>query len=124
MKIVNYIFCLLFILFAALQYNDPDPYLWIPIYLYPATLCFLATRNKFPKNYYLGGIAFFSMYALYKLLDKNGVVDWIRFHNAAGIANTMKAEQPWVEESREFFGLLIIIIILVINYKKASIKRR
>ena len=101
-----------------MQYNDPDPYLWIPIYLYPAVLCFLATREKFYKNAYTGGFIFFSLYAVYKLLDQNGVVDWLRFHDAANIAATMKAEKPWIEESREFFGLAIILIVLFINYKK------
>ena len=50
MKLFNYLFVLIFISFAAVQYNDPDPYLWIPIYLYPAALCFLAASEKFNKN--------------------------------------------------------------------------
>ena len=118
MKLFNYLFVFIFISFAVVQYNDPDPYLWIPIYLYPAVLCFLAAREKFYKNAYTGGFIFFSLYAVYKLLDQNGVVDWLRFHNAANIAATMKAEKPWIEESREFFGLAIILIVLFINYKK------
>jgi hypothetical protein len=32
----------------------------------------------------------------------------------------MKAEKPWIEESREFFGLLIILIVLGINYIQKS----
>jgi len=35
----------------------------------------------------------------------------------------MKAEQPWIEESREFFGLIILIAVLGINYFVA-VKRR
>jgi hypothetical protein len=42
----------------------------------------------------------------------------LRFHDAANIAATMKAEKPWIEESREFFGLVIILIVLFVNYKK------
>ena len=118
MKRFNQLFVFIFILFAIVQYNDPDPYLWVPIYLFPAVLCFLATREKFYKNAYTGGFIFFSLYAVYKLLDQNGVIDWMRFHDAANIAATMKAEQPWIEESREFFGLAIILIVLFINYKK------
>ena len=118
MKLFNYLFVFIFILFAAVQYNDPDPYLWIPIYLYPGVLCFLAAREKFYKNAYTGGFIFYSLYAVYKLLDQNGVIDWMRFHDAANIAATMKAEKPWIEESREFFGLAIILIVLFINYKK------
>jgi hypothetical protein len=54
------------------------------------------------------------------MFDANGIVDWIQFHNASNIASTMKAEQPWVEESREFFGLVIILIVLGVNYSKKT----
>jgi hypothetical protein len=119
MKIFNYIFTFIFIVFAALQYNDPDPFLWIPIYLYPAFICFQEARNKkvFKELYQIGFIGFVP-YAIYKMFDTNGIIDWIKFHNASSIASTMKAETPWVEESREFFGLAIILIVMAINYKK------
>lgn len=35
-------FGLLFVLFAAFQYNDPDPEVWIPIYGLAAAACFMA----------------------------------------------------------------------------------
>ena len=41
-KIISLVFGLLFILFAALQYNDPDPQVWIPIYGLAAAACFMA----------------------------------------------------------------------------------
>ncbi len=119
MKIFNYIFTFIFIVFAVLQYNDPDPYVWIPIYLYPAFFCFQEARNKkVLKELYQIGFIGFVPYAIYKMFDTNGIIDWIKFHNASGIASTMKAETPWVEESREFFGLAIILIVMAINYKK------
>lgn len=36
MRYVNGFLCLVMLLFAAVQYNDPDFYLWVPIYLVPA----------------------------------------------------------------------------------------
>lgn len=36
------VFGLLFTLFAALQYNDPDPQVWIPIYGFAALACLMA----------------------------------------------------------------------------------
>ncbi len=120
MKFFNIIFMLVFILFAAVQYNDPDPYLWIPIYLYPAVLCYLAIQQKYPRVGYFIGFAIFGVYAMYKMFDENGVIDWIKYHQATSIASTMKAEQPWVEETREFFGLVIILIVLAINFRKGS----
>ena len=115
MKIFNIFFCFAFIVFAALQYNDPDPYLWVPIYLYAAALCFQPSRNKFYPKAYLIGIAVYAVYALYKVFDANGLIDWIQLHDAENIAETMKAEKPWVEESREFFGLVILIVVLAID---------
>ncbi len=121
MKFFNGFFVLVFILFAAVQYNDPDPYLWIPIYLYPAVLCYLKLKQKpINKKAYWVGFLIFGVYAIYKLFDTNGIVDWIKFHNATSIAATMKAEQPWVEESREFFGLVIILGVMAINYFRSK----
>ena len=122
MKIFNIFFCFVFIVFAALQYNDPDPYVWIPIYMYAAVLCWFAFRNKFYPGAYLLGIAVYAAYALYKVFDQNGLIDWINKHNAEDIAATMKAEKPWIEESREFFGLVILIVVLLIDYVYAKRK--
>jgi hypothetical protein len=120
MKVFNIIFIIVFILFAAVQYNDPDPYLWIPIYLYPAVLCYLAIKQTYPRIGYFIGFAIFGVYAIYKMFDENGVIDWIRYHQATSIATTMKAEQPWIEESREFFGLVIILVVLAINFSRSK----
>ena len=116
MKVFNIIFCLLFVFSAALQYNDPDPYLWIPIYMYGALLCWLAFRDKYYPKAYLIGIFIYLAYAIYLFFAKDGVLDWINKHNAEDIASTMKAEKPWIEETREFFGLIILIVVLVIDF--------
>ena len=124
MKIFNVIFCFTFIFFAALQYNDPDPYIWMPIYLYAAALCWLAFKNRFYPVAYLTGISMYFLYAVYKVFDTNGLIDWLTKHNAQNIAETMKAEKPWIEETREFFGLVILIIVLLIDYIYAKKKNK
>lgn len=40
-KSLSIIFGLLFVLFAAFQYNDPDPELWVPIYGFAAMACLM-----------------------------------------------------------------------------------
>ncbi|HRI22314.1 MAG TPA: transmembrane 220 family protein, partial [Panacibacter sp.] len=120
----NIFFCFAFIVFAALQYNDPDPYLWMPIYLYGAVLCLQAARNKFHPKAYIAGIVVYAAYALYKVFDANGLIDWINLHHAENIAETMKAEKPWVEESREFFGLVILIVVLLTDFFYAKKRRK
>jgi len=116
MKYFNLVFCIIFIFFAALQYNDPDPYVWIPIYMYAAILCWLAFRKKYYPRWYIAGIIVYAVYGGGLFFWKNGVLDWITKHHAANITETMKADQPWIEETREFFGLVILIIVLLIDY--------
>ena len=116
MRIFNLVFCLLFIFSAALQYNDPDPYIWVPIYMYGAVLCWYAFKDKYYPKAYLFGVIVYIVYAIGLFFWKNGVLDWVNKHHAEDIAATMKADKPWIEETREFFGLLILIVVLLIDY--------
>ena len=116
MKIFNLVFVVLFILFAALQYNDPDPYVWIPLYLFAAALCWFAFRQKFYPKLYLVAIAIYAAYAAYLFFSKDGMLDWIREHDSEDIAGEMKATKPWIEATREVLGLTIMIVVLLINY--------
>lgn len=116
LRVINIVFIVLFVIFAGLQYNDPDPYVWMPIYLYAAALCYYASKGKFYPKAYMLGIAIYLAYALYLFFDKSGVLNWALYHNRENIAETMKATKPWIEETREFFGLLIVISILSMNW--------
>ena len=42
MKYVNIVLCVLMVLFAGVQYNDPDAIFWIVVYLIPAAWAGLA----------------------------------------------------------------------------------
>jgi Transmembrane family 220, helix len=121
-KYINLSLGILFLFFAALQYNDPDPYIWIPIYVYGASLCLLAFRGRFFKIASLTGIVISLAYALFLFLDNDGVLSWATEHEAESLIQTMKATKPWIEESREFGGLLIVILALGMNYLKAGKK--
>ena len=124
MKVLNILFVLVFILSAALQYNDPDPYLWIPIYLYGAFLCYLAYKNKYNSSLYIIGLVFYIGYAFYLFFDKQGVLSWANEHDAESITQTMKATKPWIEETREFGGLLILALVLSVNLLAVRRKRQ
>ena len=115
MKVFNIIFIVFFVLFAALQYNDPDPYIWVSLYLFAAFLCYQSLRKRHQPVLYIAGLSIYVLYALYLLFDKTGVLNWMQEHDAENIAQSMKATKPWIEETREFFGLLIMIVVLLIN---------
>ncbi len=116
MKYLNLFFLLLFFSSAILQYNDPDPLLWIAIYLVPAWFSFQAMRNMFYPRAYIVTIVLLLFYALWLFFASDGVLNWINDHNSENIAGSMKATQPWIENTREFFGLLLIITSILINY--------
>jgi hypothetical protein len=117
LKILNIIFCILFVLFAAVQYNDPDPWLWIALYLYGAVLCYLAVRNRNYMVLNVAGLVIYSVYALYLFFSDSGVLSWMTEHDSENIAQGMKATKPWIEKTREFFGLMILITVIVLNMR-------
>jgi hypothetical protein len=115
MRVFNIIFTILFLVSAALQYNDPDPYLWIPIYLLGAYLCWSAYKGIHRRRLSIIAILIYTAYALFLFIDDNGVLSWARDHAAESLVQTMKADKPWIEETREFGGLVILIAVAVIN---------
>src|ERR1700741_2883265 len=115
-KWFNIVWVILFIIFAGLQYNDPDPYIWMPIYLYGSWICFEAAKGKYHPKAYLIGIIVYSVYAIYKVFDAYGVIDWLTKYHAESLVESMKAEKPWIEETREFGGLMILIIVIGIDW--------
>jgi len=116
MKAFNIVFIVLFVVAAALQYNDPDPYIWIPIYLYGALICYQALKKKFNLVLYFIGFLVYGAYALYLFFAKTGVLSWAMQHNAENIVKSMKATKPWIEETREFGGLFILLVVLLIDF--------
>lgn len=116
MIIINIIFCIAFLGFAYVNLNDNDSWLWVPIYLFAALCCGAAAFGHFYPVAYLVAIAFYLVYAIGLFFAKDGVKDWIVKYRAQNIVETMQATKPWIEKTREFFGLLIISGALLINY--------
>jgi hypothetical protein len=116
MKLANIVLSIVFFIFALLQYNDPDPYIWVPIYLLATFLCWQASKKKYPVYLYIIGMLICVVYGAYLFVDKNGVLSWVNDHAAESLVTTMKAEKPWIEESREFGGLLIVFTALLVNF--------
>jgi len=120
MKIINGLFVVMFLVFAALQLNDPDPYLWIPIYTAMVVICAMAFFNNFPRKAMMVLLACYLLFSLYYI---PGVSEWLRQDDKAQLFdNIAKMEHPFIEESREFLGLMInasvLIYYLIISRKK------
>jgi hypothetical protein len=118
--ILNIIFCLSFLLFAWFNLNDKDSWLWVPIYLAASVCCALAAFEIFYPVVYLLLNAFYLIYALILFFSEDGVRDWIVKYKQPSITESMQATKPYIEKTREFFGLLIISAALAINYFTSS----
>ncbi|TAN18939.1 MAG: hypothetical protein EPN37_04315 [Chitinophagaceae bacterium] len=116
MVILNIILCLAFLWFSYLNLNDPDAWLWVSIYLFAALCCGAAVFGYYFPIAYLIAIAIYLIYAIQRIFTKDGVLDWIIKYRMQNIAATMQATKPWIENTREFFGLLIAAGALTINY--------
>lgn len=103
LKICNAVFALAFGLAALVQYNDPDPYLWVTAYLTALACCIAFAVGKLPAKfaYAIAGVAFVWSLTL---------VPTVVSHPPAlsDVFGDVKMYGPGVEEAREAGGLWLI----------------
>lgn len=115
MKYINLIFTVVFIASAYLQLNDPDPLLWFIIYLSGAVLCTLSIFHKGNTLLFILALLTYLIYAVILFFAPDGVWTWLYTHNGENITQGMRVSKPWIEKTREFFGLLILAAVTVLN---------
>lgn len=122
MKILNLFLAVMFLLFAFVQINDPDPVLWILIYGLMAVACVLAAFNYyFPKIL----LVLLVVYVGYSFVYYAGVMEWLRSDDKSMLFdNIAKMQYPYIEESREFLGLFICMLVLVMHLMTARHLRK
>lgn len=122
LKIFNGFLAALFLVFAALQYNDPDPGLWMLVYGAMAAACVAAIFNSFylPVMIIMAG-----GYLILSALHVDGMLNWLKSPNRARIFDEVaKMQYPYIEEAREFLGLLIcLMVLLYLFYVQRSVRR-
>lgn len=112
MKIMNLILAGLFILFAVVQLNDPDPLFWTAVYAVMGGISAFAAYQKFNIWVMLAVLAvlIFELFSLFPSISS-----WVD-QGMPSIVKTMKAEEPHIEFVREFLGLGICLIALLFHY--------
>src|SRR5687768_621496 len=122
MKILNLILAVMFVVFAFVQVNDPDPVVWILIYGAMAVACVFAAFDHYYPKILLGLLI---VYAAYSLVYFSGVAEWLRSENKSMLFDDIaKMQYPYIEESREFLGLFICMLVLVLHLVTARIRHR
>lgn len=95
MKIIFLILGLVFLLFSYFQFNDPDPEIWVPIYLIAALACYMALRNLWPSWVFLVMAAAYLVGAILQWPPEFEGVFW----------GGMKMRSLNIELARESLGL-------------------
>jgi hypothetical protein len=109
MRFLALFFAVMFILFAIVQYNDPDPAFWMAIYGYAALVSLMFFLRRFSlQATALGAIAYFIL-AIYYFPSNVG--DWI---HAEEQAKSLQMTLPFQEEARESIGLFICFIVMAL----------
>lgn len=113
MKVLNLLLAVLFLVFAFVQINDPDPVVWILIYGATAVTCILAAFRQYYLPILIGLLVIFAGYSLVFL---PGVGDWLQSPDKALLFDDIaKMQHPYIEESREFLGLFICVLVLIMH---------
>ncbi|MBX2893906.1 MAG: transmembrane 220 family protein [Cyclobacteriaceae bacterium] len=110
-KIINIVLAFLFLSFVIVQFNDPDPLLWITIYGNMAVLCAWSAFRT-PNKYWvlLAAIGYFA-YALFLF---PGAIEWFKSPDRSLLFDDLaKMQYPYIEETRECLGLLVCVLVLV-----------
>src|SRR5689334_12508586 len=98
-KVLNGFLAAMFVVFAAVQVNDPDPGLWILVYGSIAVACVAAIFDKYSIGVMVpmaGG------YLILSALHVDGMLQWLGSPNRKMLFdNLAKMQYPYIEEARE-----------------------
>jgi hypothetical protein len=110
-KVLHAIVALALLMMAAIQLNDPDPAYWVTVYVVVAAIPIARIfRHRLSKVSLLAG----GMVLAGLLIAVPGFVDYIASGDYASIDDKMSAERPYVESAREFIGLMMAAICLIV----------
>lgn len=110
---MHIIVTILFVLFGIVQYNDPDGWKWIILYLIVGGIVGFGTVGKRDKTVILAIMGLVGIWFLTLIPD---FIYWVQM-GMPTIVETMKVEAPHIELTREFLGLGICLAALWWQYR-------
>ena len=119
MKVVALLLTLLFLAFASFQFNDTDAdgWLWIAYYLSLALVSGLAAAGKLPP-WAAAVAALVSLVAMIRYLP--GLWEFFTNDDGIGLTQGMSNEYKYIEQAREFGGLLIGFLAMFLLWRKTK----
>ena len=116
-KNINYALFVVFVIFAFLQFNDPDGILWFSIYLIVAGVCLLSNFINIPKQLIILIVVLLLAYSAFHL---SLFIEYLQTENKEEIFGEMVYKKPYLEGSREFLGLLLAALGVLYQLKKTK----
>lgn len=114
MKILKISFAALFLLFAVVQYNDPDPLVWILVYGAMVVVSVMAVFYRYPLRFMTVMAA---GYLIMTVMHFDGFAEWLSSPDRYLLFDDLaKMQFPYIEEAREFMGLLICLFVLIFYF--------
>ena len=102
--VFNTLFLAVYLLSAAVQYNDPDPVRWMLVYLAAALMCILQYRGKRQR------LLPMLLLAVSLLWMGSLLPSFVGQATPAEIFASITMQTRAVEEAREFGGLLLVAL--------------
>ena len=113
----------MFLLFAYLNLNDPDPILWVSLYVLIGLahlLDFIKIYFPSPYNYTAAWLNFYLFMSLGLLLYAcfyfPDLIIWLSASDKMDLVGKMKAGKSYIEGTRELGGLLMASISMGYQY--------
>ena len=107
----------LFAWMAVIQFNDPDPLYWVTVYAATAWVTGAAAAGRRLAGFTLLtlGVVFAGL-----LMAFPGFVEFLRAEAWGALGARMSPDRPWIESAREFIGLLMASVALLLARGRAG----
>ena len=119
--IINIVLAIVFFAFAAVQYNDADGALWVFVYGIVGGISLLGVFKEYNRAMLLSMMILYFGGFLYLLPS---VIEWLTQHELGELVESMKADKPFIEKSRESLGLLLCFLAIWYHYYESKTTRR
>ena len=121
MNLFDAVVAVLFGIAAVLQVNDPDPLPWIVLYGAVALVAGLALAGRY--SLWLIGATFVAC-VVAMVVTAPSFYTFLFVQEGHSLMAEMSAGAPFVEEAREFLGVLVAALVLVVYAARARRARR
>lgn len=111
-KSIAALFALTLLGFASLQFNDPDPVIWVSFYGICAAVPLLLLANRFIRPLFWLTLAICSIELF---LSAPGAYNYYLHMDQEPLMQGMNPDKPYIEEAREFLGALIALLLVCIS---------